>query len=81
MTSGYFENRFPHAIDIDEGWYLAEYPDVAEAIRGGAVASAKQHFEKDGFKEGWLPRPGWSLLETDNIASAQRLPKSRTTTR
>lgn len=70
ITSGYFENRFPFAIDVNEAWYLAEYPDVAEAIRTGAVSSAAQHFESNGFKEGRLPRPGWSLLKTDSSAVA-----------
>jgi hypothetical protein len=69
ITSGYFENRFPHAIHVNESWYLAEYPDVAEAIRAGLVGSAGQHFESDGYKEGRLPRPGWSLLKTDSVAA------------
>ena len=70
VTSGYFENRFPHAIRVNEAWYLAEYPDVAEALRAGLVSSATEHFESDGFKEGRLPWPDWSLLKTDRIAAA-----------
>ena len=32
--------RIATAIEIDEGWYLARYPDVAQAIEAGTVASA-----------------------------------------
>jgi hypothetical protein len=71
VISGYFENRFPHAIQVNESWYLAEYPDVAEAIRSGSMSSATQHFESDGFKEGRLPWRGWSLLKTDKLAAEQ----------
>jgi len=42
-------------IDVDEQWYLEQYPDVAEAIRTGIVASAKEHFLNDGYFEGRIP--------------------------
>jgi hypothetical protein len=44
-------------VPVDEPWYLERYPDVAEAIRQGIVASAKSHFVNDGYLEGRLPFP------------------------
>jgi hypothetical protein len=40
---------------VDELWYLKENPDVAESVRTGIVASAQDHFDKDGYSEGRLP--------------------------
>ncbi len=42
-------------IEVDEAWYLKQYPDVEDAIRKGAVASAKDHFLNNGYFEGRLP--------------------------
>ena len=42
-------------INVDEIWYSAKYPDIAEAINNGKVASAKQHFIDNGYFEGRLP--------------------------
>jgi len=39
-------------VTIDEKWYLAQYPDVAEAIEGGMFKSAKHHFVENGYFEG-----------------------------
>ncbi|HEY1858190.1 hypothetical protein [Acidocella sp.] len=78
VTAGYFENRFPHAIQVNESWYLAEYPDVAEAIRTGLVSSATQHFENDGFKERRLPWRGWSLVKTDDTQASRLNDETRT---
>jgi hypothetical protein len=44
-------------IEVDEDWYRREYPDVADAIAAGTVASAKTHFLNDGYFEGRLPFP------------------------
>lgn len=44
------------SIDVDEAWYLAANPDVAEGVRQGTVASAKAHFEANGVFEGRLPQ-------------------------
>ena len=43
------------AIQVDEEWYLAQYPDVAEAIREGGIRSAREHFLNDGYFEGRAP--------------------------
>ena len=40
---------------VDEKWYLERYPDVAEAIRKGAVASARAHYFGSGIFEGRVP--------------------------
>ena len=48
-------------VEVDETWYLATYPDIAEAITRGAVSSAKAHFIENGYFEGRLPFP----LEVD----------------
>lgn len=45
---------------VDEPWYLAQYPDVAEAVRKGALPSARHHFLRHGYAEGRKasPAPG-----------------------
>src|SRR5271157_4530279 len=45
------------ATDVDEGWYSALYPDVAEAIAKGEMVDAKQHFIDNGYFEGRIPSP------------------------
>ncbi len=40
--------RFP----LDEVWYRAVNPDVDDAIRSGAIASATEHFVSQGYLEG-----------------------------
>ncbi len=45
------------AIPVDESWYCARYPDVAEAIRKGAVASAAEHFVATGYFASRWPFP------------------------
>ena len=39
---------------VDEQWYLAQYPDVAEAIAKGTKTSATQHFIDNGYFENRL---------------------------
>jgi hypothetical protein len=43
------------AVPVDEDWYRAQYPDVAEAIDAGAYASAASHFVDHGYLEGRSP--------------------------
>ncbi len=40
---------------FDEAWYLAQYPDVAEAVRRGDIASGLEHFLASGRREGRFP--------------------------
>jgi hypothetical protein len=42
-------------VNVDEKWYLTQYPDVAEAIAQGIIPSAKDHFVVNGYFEGRLP--------------------------
>jgi hypothetical protein len=60
-------------IDVDEAWYVKQYPDVAEAINKGIIASAKEHFLNNGYFEGRLPFPinvdeAWYLEQNPGIA-------------
>ena len=60
-------------IEIDEEWYLRQYPDVAEAIRKKIVNSAKEHFLNDGYFEGRIPFPikvdeAWYLQQNPGVA-------------
>ena len=58
--------RFPNTIVVDERWYLLENPDVAESIRKGVVASAQDHFDKDGYREGRLPFGNSDMMAGDD---------------
>ena len=42
----------PSRNEFDEDGYLQLHPDVAEAVYGGIVGSAWQHFTLHGFREG-----------------------------
>lgn len=42
-------------IRVDDFWYLDTYQDVAEAMRMGLVASAKDHYVRFGYFENRLP--------------------------
>ena len=44
--------RFLPFVAFDEGLYLALYPDLANAIKMGAVKSARDHFVAHGYFEG-----------------------------
>ena len=60
-------------IEVDEDWYLKQYPDVAEAIREKVIKSAKEHFLNDGYFEGRVPflikvDEAWYLEQYPGIA-------------
>ena len=64
-------------IEVDEGWYLKEHGDIAQAIANGTVASAKQHFVDDGYFEGRRPFPmpvdeRWYLEHNADVAESVR---------
>jgi hypothetical protein len=64
-------------IEIDEGWYLRTYEDIAAAIKAGAVRSARQHFVDDGYFEGRRPfampiDERWYLMENPDVADSIR---------
>jgi hypothetical protein len=45
------------AVPVDEAWYRATYPDVAEAIAFGEYRDAREHFIQHGYIEGRRPFP------------------------
>jgi hypothetical protein len=60
-------------IEVDEEWYLSQYPDVAEGIKNGSVTSARGHFLHDGYFEGRIPFPiavdeAWYLEQNPGVA-------------
>lgn len=72
----YFENFIQYFADrnipfinlfFDENFYLAEHPDVAEAVAKGMFTSGFQHFSKYGQFEGRNP----SLLFDNQLYLAQ----------
>ncbi len=65
------------AVEVDEAWYLKQHDDIAEAVKQGSVASARQHFLDDGFFEGRKPFPmpvdeGWYLAQYPDVAENVR---------
>jgi len=65
------------ATDVDEAWYLDQYPDVRQAITEGKIASARQHFIDNGYFEGRLPFPidvddKWYQREYADVAESIR---------
>lgn len=64
-------------IEVDETWYARTYEDIGNAIKGGVVQSAKQHFINDGYFEGRLPFPivvdgSWYLEQNPDVAESVR---------
>jgi hypothetical protein len=62
-------------IDVDEEWYLRQYPDVGKAIRDGSTKSAKQHYVDNGYFENRLPFPmvvdeSWYQREYPDVADS-----------
>jgi hypothetical protein len=60
-------------IEVDEEWYLKQYPDVAAAIREKIINSAREHFLNDGYFEGRVPffikvDEAWYLEQYPGIA-------------
>ncbi|MBV9252266.1 MAG: hypothetical protein JO227_23845 [Acetobacteraceae bacterium] len=49
---------------FDEEWYLARYPDIADAVRSGRTPSAREHYLIHGRQEGrsgYRFEPDWYL--------------------
>lgn len=42
-------------VEVDEDWYVKQYPDVAQAMAEGKITSPRQHFIDNGYFEGRLP--------------------------
>jgi hypothetical protein len=63
--------------DVNEDWYLRQYPDVAKAISEGGAKSGKQHYVDNGYFENRLPFPiivdeAWYLREYPDVAASVR---------
>jgi hypothetical protein len=64
-------------VDVDEEWYVVQYPDVAQAIGQGKTVSARQHFIDSGYFEGRLPYlipvdERWYLKSYPDVAAGVR---------
>ncbi len=64
-------------VVVDEDWYRDNNQDVDEAIRSGALRSAREHYITAGYFENRLPRPiavdePWYLDEYPDVAAAIR---------
>lgn len=47
--------RLLQGVAVDEAFYRATYPDVAEAIAAGLYRNARAHFVANGYLEGRQP--------------------------
>jgi len=52
---GYFENRLPAQLAVDDAWYLENYRAVGEAIKQRRVLSPSDHYNRIGYFEGLAP--------------------------
>ena len=64
-------------IEVDEAWYLRQYPDVQEGIDRGEAQSATDHYRNTGFLEGRLPAEpvideDWYRAVNADVAAAVR---------
>ncbi len=60
---------------LDEAWYLAAYPDVADAVALG-ITTAARHWQEFGQREGRLPSTPPSLAGNDTITSKYSAPNN-----
>jgi len=42
-------------IRLDEPWYLANNPDIAESVQEGILSDAREHYVRHGFFEHRMP--------------------------
>lgn len=47
--------EYVRRVYVDEEWYLRRYPDVAAAVRTGAVSGAFDHYVRFGYWEDRMP--------------------------
>jgi hypothetical protein len=52
----------PADPDFDETTYLRAFPDIAEAVRRGALKSGLEHFQSTGRAEARLEKPEYRVL-------------------
>jgi hypothetical protein len=70
-------------IFVDEAWYLATNPDVAEAIADGIVQDAKDHYISAGYYEHRMPYEirvdgEWYLAQYADVQEAVKTGKIAT---
>jgi hypothetical protein len=63
--------------ELDEEWYLSQYPDVQAAIQSGLLKSALEHYRRHGILEKRLPskpvvNEAWYLRAYPDVAQAIR---------
>ena len=71
------------AAEVDEAWYLAQYPDVRDGIARGGAQSATEHYCTCGWFEGRLPADppvdeDWYRATNPDVAAGIRQGKFRT---
>lgn len=71
------------AAEVDEAWYLAQYPDVRDGIARGGARSATEHYCTAGYFEGRLPADppvdeDWYRATNPDVAAGIRQGKFRT---
>jgi len=62
-------------IRVDRDWYMAAYPDVAEAVSRKIVTDASDHFRRFGYFEHRMPyqilvREDWYLEQYPDVREA-----------
>ncbi|HEV2301414.1 MAG TPA: hypothetical protein VGR91_07580 [Stellaceae bacterium] len=71
------------AVEVDENWYLRQYPDVRDGIARGANQSAAEHYRHHGYLESRLPSDpaideDWYRASNPDVATGIRQGKFRT---
>ena len=61
------------SLDVDEEWYVLQYPQAASEIALGICQSAKDHFVQTGYFEGCAPNrvavdDGWYKSKYADVA-------------
>ncbi len=69
-------------VEVDEAWYLEQYPDVAKGVADGSSVSATEHYRNCGYFEGRLPSEPtvdeeWYRATNADVASGIRQGKYR----
>lgn len=64
-------------VQVDEAWYLQQYPDVAAGVANGTSTSGSEHYRNCGYLEGRLPSEPvvdepWYLSTNSDVAAAVR---------
>lgn len=62
VNIGYFENRLPRRIDINENDYLNANPDLKKAYADGHITSLMDHFIYTGIQEGRQPKIEFNIF-------------------